>query len=165
MEEWSNWQKEQQGGWANRGLKLIDYGRSIDITLYKPGTLFSGDCHTDSFRCIEMQKKLPWTFQPDIFGIASVVHCLLFGEYMEVIHDSKTNRYKAKEPFKRYWQTDLWSHFFDVCLNIKDCNSIPNLNELKKPFEQFILNDNNRPKAIKTLLCRQNIMMFEFDNK
>ena len=26
-------------------------------------------------------------------------------------------RYKLKEPLKRYWQTALWSRFFDILMN------------------------------------------------
>ena len=43
-----------------------------------------GDSQTDAFRCIEMQEKRPWGFGVDAYGICSTVHCLLFGEYMQV---------------------------------------------------------------------------------
>jgi checkpoint serine/threonine-protein kinase len=103
-DEWGPW---QAGGWPNRGLKLIDYGRSIDLKLYPEGTKFKGDSHTDSFRCIEMQQGKPWTFQIDIFGICAVVHCLLFGNYMEVTQDPKTRKWRPKESLKRFVRISL----------------------------------------------------------
>jgi hypothetical protein len=61
--EWLDWQPGAKGRWVHKGLKLIDFGRSIDMSLYPEGTKFRGDSHVDSFRCIEMQTGKPWTFQ------------------------------------------------------------------------------------------------------
>lgn len=44
-------------------MQLLDFGRSIDTTLYQDGTVFVGDSVTQAFRCIEMQTGKPWTFQ------------------------------------------------------------------------------------------------------
>lgn len=52
-----------------QGLSLIDWGRSIDITLYPEGTLFMGDCKTDSFRCPEMIEHRPWSFQVHTYSV------------------------------------------------------------------------------------------------
>lgn len=82
---------------------------------------------------------------------------------MEVIKDSKTNKWKPKEPFKRYHQIELWEEIFDICLNIPNCDSIPNLIDLQKKLEQFLLKEPSRVKSIKVGLCRQNIMLFEFE--
>lgn len=46
-----------------QGVCLIDWGRSIDLTLFAEGTEFVGDSKTDGFRCTEMIEKKPWTFQ------------------------------------------------------------------------------------------------------
>ena len=46
-----------------QGVCLIDWGRSIDISLFADGTEFVGDSKTDGFRCTEMIEKKPWTFQ------------------------------------------------------------------------------------------------------
>jgi checkpoint serine/threonine-protein kinase len=62
-DEWVHWQPGTQGGWGAKGLRLIDYGRSIDLSLYPEGTIFEGDNHADSFRCIEMQTGKPWSYQ------------------------------------------------------------------------------------------------------
>ena len=44
-------------------LKIIDFGRSIDMRLFPTGTTFSTDCHTDGFQCVEMKEGRPWTKQ------------------------------------------------------------------------------------------------------
>lgn len=43
-----------------------------------------GDSGTDAFRCVEMREGSPWLYQADAYGACGVVHCLLFGDYMEV---------------------------------------------------------------------------------
>ncbi len=70
-------------------------------------------------RCIEMMEKKPWTYQIDLFGLCSVVHCMLHGKYMEVVKDHRTGLWRPKEAFKRYWQSeDLWKPLFNDLLNI-----------------------------------------------
>ena len=44
-------------------LKLIDFGRSIDMTLFPAGTTFNTNCYTEDFQCIEMKESRPWTTQ------------------------------------------------------------------------------------------------------
>lgn len=43
-----------------------------------------GDSQTEAFRCIEMQEGRAWGWGVDAFGVCSTIHCLLFGEYMQV---------------------------------------------------------------------------------
>ena len=53
--------------WLLRGgtkiLKLIDFGRSIDMTFFPPGTTFTAKVNTSGFQCIEMKTNRPWTYQ------------------------------------------------------------------------------------------------------
>ena len=44
-------------------LKLIDFGRSIDMKLFPTGTTFSANCYTEDFQCIEMKEGRAWTTQ------------------------------------------------------------------------------------------------------
>ena len=50
-------------GGDRRPLLLIDFGQSIDMTRYPPGTTFLAKVKTSSFKCIEMQTDRPWTYQ------------------------------------------------------------------------------------------------------
>ncbi|KAJ3156949.1 hypothetical protein HDU86_003484 [Geranomyces michiganensis] len=97
-----------------------------------------------SVECWEVRTGAPWTFEPDWYGVAAIVHVLLFGRYMQVVHepageDNKENapdaataadtatsarpRIKLATSFKRYWQTELWRGLFDVLLNPHVANS------------------------------------------
>lgn len=48
---------------AWQGVCLIDYGRSVDLTLFPPNTRFLAHSGTDSFRCPAMLDSQPWRFE------------------------------------------------------------------------------------------------------
>ena len=50
-------------GGRKRFAKLIDFGQSIDMTKYPPGTTFTAKITTKCFQCIEMKTNRPWTYQ------------------------------------------------------------------------------------------------------
>lgn len=66
-------------------LQLIDFGCSIDMSLFPKDTQFTKVINTENFICTEMKDGRPWTYQTDLFCIASTVHVLLFEKYMEVM--------------------------------------------------------------------------------
>ncbi|KIY65869.1 hypothetical protein CYLTODRAFT_491961 [Cylindrobasidium torrendii FP15055 ss-10] len=116
---WGN-QYEPSGehGWAHKGVKLIDFGRTIYMPLFPSEQEFIADWQTGEQDCFEIREQRPWTYQTDYFGLAGIVYCLLFGKYITpnaILEDGETHRIAT--PLKRYWQTDIWSEFFDVCLN------------------------------------------------
>lgn len=45
------------------GLALIDFGQSIDMTLFPDGAQFMARCMTSGFQCTEMLSGRPWTYQ------------------------------------------------------------------------------------------------------
>lgn len=109
-----------EGGWAERGIKLIDFGRTIDVDLFEPGQAFIGDWPTDARDCVDMREGRPWTYQTDYAGLAGIIYCMMFGKYIETIEVPNPNgirRFKVSTPLKRYWQTDIWNRLFDVLLN------------------------------------------------
>jgi checkpoint serine/threonine-protein kinase len=123
----SVYQPSGDGGWAHKGIKMIDYGRTIDTRLFPHGQTFVGDWDPDARDCAEMREGRPWTYQTDYFGLASIVYCMLYGKYIEAssvtaVSDTEAEvggptRYKLAAPFKRYWQGELWSRLFDMLLN------------------------------------------------
>lgn len=120
-------------------LKLIDFGRSVDMTLFPAGTTFTTNCYTEDFQCIEMKEGRPWTTQVDMYGLLGTIHCLLFLDYMKVSQD-KMGRWKTTKPFKRYWNP-IWGRLFDSLLNIPSCEKQPSLKDFREEFEQFFLAD------------------------
>ncbi|KAK6864419.1 hypothetical protein PG995_000947 [Apiospora arundinis] len=120
----SQWEADGSGGWAERGIVLIDFGRGIDMRAFVPDVQFIADWKTTAQDCAEMREGRPWTWQIDYHGLAGVLHTLLFGRYIETVRcdagglgTAASRRYKIRESLKRYWQTDIWSRCFDLLLN------------------------------------------------
>lgn len=81
------------GGWTDRGLCLIDFGRGIDLRHFRPQVQFIADWKTTKADCAEMREMRPWTWQVDYWGMAGVAHSLLFGKYIEdVAMDTRQHR-------------------------------------------------------------------------
>ena len=138
VEHWDpSYRRDGTGGWAAKGLSLIDFGRGIDMKAFGKDVQFVADWKTSKADCAEMREMRPWTYQVDYWGLAGVVHSLLFGKYIEDVVEKNSGssnnsngisdggtvgvgglkRYRVREGFKRYWQTELWQGLFDVLLN------------------------------------------------
>ena len=76
-------------------LQLIDFGRSIDMSLLPPGTSFTKVVTTDGITCTEMREARPWREHIDFFGVAAVSYCLLFQNYIETVKVSHGNKLKS----------------------------------------------------------------------
>lgn len=127
------YRRDGSDGWSSKGVKLIDFGRAIDMSAYRPDVQFMADWKMDEQDCVEMRENRPWTYQADYHGIAGVVHCLLFGKFIHITELQKTNRRKSQgsaggnsgsprlfgltTPFKRYWQQPMWTELFHTLLN------------------------------------------------
>lgn len=138
--------KDTQAG----DLYLIDYGRSIDLALYPDGAVFRGNCHAKGFQSVEMLTQRPWTYQIDTFALCGTIHCMLFGEYMEVKlrRNAKcTTHWGIAKPFKRYWQVDMWKDIFHALLNVRSCSDQPSLTELRKRLENYLVSDAGRQQV------------------
>ncbi|TWU75470.1 hypothetical protein ED733_005005 [Metarhizium rileyi] len=119
----TSWKADGSGGWTSRGIVFIDFGRGIDMKAFVPDVEFIADWKTSSQDCAEMREGRPWTWQIDYHGLAGIIHCLLFGKYIETQRCDQGGlgrmgrKYKIRESLKRYWQADLWSECFEVLLN------------------------------------------------
>lgn len=154
----SVYHRSGEEGWDNQKLVLIDFGRSVDLTLFSEGKQFLTSFKTDQQDCPLMNKHEPWSFEADYYGIAAIIHTLLFGKYIE-INELKNGKYKLKEPLKRYWQRDeLWNQFFDILLNTYYNNNInekyPIIDELKYQRNKFEtwLEANSSQQCLKRVL-------------
>lgn len=67
-------------GWSEKGILLIDWGRGIDMEAFRADVGFIADWKTGRGDCVEMREMRPWTWQVDYWGVAAVVHVLLFGK-------------------------------------------------------------------------------------
>lgn len=120
----TQYQPDGSGGWSDRGVTLIDFGRGIDMRAFKPDVQFIADWKTGNQDCAEMREGRPWTWQVDYHGLAGIVHCLLFGKYIETVRCDSGGlgigggrKYRIRESLKRYWQTEMWGGVFELLLN------------------------------------------------
>ncbi|CAK5283759.1 unnamed protein product [Mycena citricolor] len=155
-----------EDGWRCKGIKLIDFGRTIDTRLFPAGQQFVGDWEADARDCFELREKRPWTWQTDYFGLAGVVYCLLFGKYIqENSVGTRNGRRTIDTPFKRYWQGELWEGLFDILLNpglVRADASLPVCAELaavREQMEGWLQGNCNRASnTLKGLLKKVEVM-------
>ncbi|KAK4311893.1 hypothetical protein Pmani_016640 [Petrolisthes manimaculis] len=115
-------------------LKLIDFGRSIDMEKFPPETTFTEEVTTDKFTCCEMREGKEWTYQTDLFGAAAIAHLLIFGSYMEVKKSANGKWELSGVSIRRYWQKNLWQEAFSTLLNVPSCSDMPDLTQLREKF-------------------------------
>jgi len=108
-------------------IQFIDFGKTIDLRCIPPETVFDDIVETSGLKSVEMREKRPWRHHIDYFGIAAVVYCLLFGQYIEI--SKVRGRWTPKGTFKRWWHVDFWKEFFDEFLNLRgaDKKCLPSL--------------------------------------
>ncbi|KAJ6788190.1 hypothetical protein PWT90_06053 [Aphanocladium album] len=164
----NKWRADGSGGWGARGISLIDFGRGIDMRAFVPQVEFFADWKTTEQDCSEMREARPWTWQIDYYGLASTIHCLLFGKYIETVRcDSggigKGRKYKIREGLKRYWQTDIWADCFEVLLNPssfvegEEGGTMPVLKSMKrvrKRMEVWLEMNSERGVGLKGLIVK-----------
>ncbi|KAE8441451.1 hypothetical protein EG329_004944 [Mollisiaceae sp. DMI_Dod_QoI] len=122
---WTNkYRRDGTGGWNKKGIALIDFGRGIDMKVFRPDVQFIADWKTGPQDCAEMRELRPWTYQIDYHGLAGIIHSMLFGKYIDTVADKSAGigaaakkSWRIKENLKRYWQTEVWSRAFDLLLN------------------------------------------------
>lgn len=164
---WSNqYDRTGQNGWSAKGIRLIDFGRAIDLQCFPEGRrqTFIADWAVDDRDCQEIRTGRPWSFEADYHGIASICYCMLFGKYIStevapsLPEDGMQKRYRiAGEKLRRYWQGDMWSKLFDLCLNSRlSAQEMPpsdKLAEIRVEFEDWLEeNCSKGGKNLKSLL-------------
>ncbi|CAB4445658.1 unnamed protein product [Rhizophagus irregularis] len=154
VEEWDiQYDPSGANGWSKKGIKIIDFGRSIDVTLFPDDMKFIAEWVTDDQDCVEMREGRPWKWQADYYGLAGIVHCMLHNRYMQitpVLVETNTfisgpatmavKKYKPILSFKRYWQGELWQKLFDLLLNpllVTKDGQMPITQQLKNIREEF----------------------------
>jgi len=146
----SKYRRDGSGGWNCKGVALIDFGRGIDMTVFRPDVQFIADWKTGPGDCAEMRELRPWTYQIDYHGLAGIIHSMLFGKYIDTLADkgagigaSSTKKWRIREGLKRYWQTEIWAQIFELLLNpsmhleIEEGMKLPVLKGMKEAREQM----------------------------
>ncbi|BGP20586.1 protein kinase [Rhodosporidiobolus nylandii] len=151
------------GGWASKGVKLIDFGRTIDLAAFPTGQRFTQSFEADASDCAEMRERTPWTFEPDYYGVASVAYNVLFGRNIET-HKGDDGRWTLEHQWKRYYQVELWSRLFEMLLNprsVREDGQLPIADELgavRAEMEEYLrVNGEKSGKSLKGLLRKLEI--------
>ncbi|KAG6885669.1 hypothetical protein C0993_011433 [Termitomyces sp. T159_Od127] len=165
----SSYSPTGEGGWSHKGLRVIDFGRTIDTRLFPAGQQFIADWPTDDRDCFEARQDRPWTFQTDYYGLVGIIYCMLFGKYIHAgAVDSTGARHRVGTPLKRYWQTDLWNRLFDVLLNptaVRPDGQLPvsdELGSLRQEMESWLQANCNRASGtLKGLLKKVEVSCYK----
>ncbi|KAG7835565.1 hypothetical protein KL942_005103 [Ogataea angusta] len=118
-------------------LKLIDFENSIDLSLFPENVRFSAQLSAGTYPPDETWNS--WRHEPDYYGLANIVHMLLFGKALGVLKTS-SNNYKIRENMPSYWQRELWSELFKTLLNTQnlECEQGAPLKLLATKFENWV---------------------------
>lgn len=169
--DWSpQYHRSGTNGWSEKGITVIDFGRGIDMKVFKPDVQFIADWKTTEADCAEMREMRPWTYQVDYHGLAGIVHSMLFGKYLETVAErgatlgaGATKTYKIRESLKRYWQTELWNDVFGLLLNplmrleTEDGRKLPVLQGMKglrERMEGYLEANGEKGAGLKNCLRR-----------
>lgn len=118
------YRRDGSEGWNKKGIALIDFGRGIDMYVFSPQVQFIADWQSTPQDCAEIREMRPWTYQIDYYGLAGILHSMLFGKYIDTVADNRSGvgpgskkTWRLRNNLKRYWQTELWAEAFDLLLN------------------------------------------------
>ena len=112
---------------AERSIRLGDWGRSVDLSGYKPDQMFSSP-RPDVFMLMSNYKS--WRYQIDYVGVCGVVYALLHREYLDRLVHVHGRWTVPKRVHPRF------VHMFDTLLNHEGCDPIPDLESLVDPWTE-----------------------------
>ncbi|CAB3407082.1 unnamed protein product [Caenorhabditis bovis] len=115
-------------------IKLIDWGRAIDMVTLKDRK-FTGRAGTESFDCPEMLDGRPWTFQADLFGFAATIAVLVSGKYCSLTGNEYGNYNLDVEVKRRNSIREPIMDTIRTLLNVKSCDELPSWDERIEKFE------------------------------
>lgn len=81
---------------------------------------------------------------------------LLFGRYMEVTQRQTGGIWMPKQAFPRYFNRQTWESVFRTLLNVNDCRSMPNLQELRTLFKLELA---EKEKYVEAAIAKFNLVM------
>ncbi|XP_041970931.1 mitotic checkpoint serine/threonine-protein kinase BUB1-like [Aricia agestis] len=122
--------------WRTPSLQLIDFGCAIDMSLFPKETTFRELIATEGFTCTEMKEGKPWTYQTDLYCLAGTIYVILMGNYMKVAN--RLGQWNIDKKLPRYMKNTLWDKIFTTLLNVRDCNNLPDLMDLKGEVDSVL---------------------------
>lgn len=171
-------------GWEGKGISLIDMGRGIDLAAFRKDVGFLADWEAGAAECPEMREARPWKWQADYWGLAGVLHVLLFGRYIETVSAEEERgglggkTWRLKEALKRYWRTEIWGELFFLLLNSGRCTkgednsekvevlcgeymspALVAIESLRLRMEEYLVGNGERGVGLRALIRRLEAMV------
>ncbi|KAJ2964243.1 hypothetical protein NQZ79_g771 [Umbelopsis isabellina] len=145
--------------WSLKQIKLIDFGKAIDTNLFPKGQMFlkswKTNIHDDAPQVHANKEWEPWIV--DYWGVAKTVHCLLFGQHMQV--SQRKGHYTICQRPKRWWDQDFWNKFFHVLLNPGLDLPITNvLIEFQEELKTILIDRENKSRLAHLVLHLQQLL-------
>ncbi len=106
-------------------LVLIDFNRSIDLSLFPREAEFLAKTARKELMCSEMQADRPWSYQVDYYGIISSIFSVIFRKYMQTRKVNGQNRLANASLPRQY--DKVFARMFNAFLNITSSRELPDL--------------------------------------
>lgn len=100
------------------------------MKLFPRAQVFHAKLKTENFVCTEMLDNRPWTYQHDVFCVASTIFTMLCGKYMNLLKRKRTPGYDT-QTIPRYYKKQMWTALFNRMINMPDGNSQALLQDLR----------------------------------
>ncbi|XP_058149891.1 mitotic checkpoint serine/threonine-protein kinase BUB1 beta isoform X2 [Dasypus novemcinctus] len=112
----------------NQALKIVDFSCSVDLRVQLDAFTLSGFRTVQILEGQKILAKCSSPYQVDLFGIADLVHLLLFKEHLQVVWDGSL--WKLSQNISELKAGELWNKFFVRILNASDEDTVSVLREL-----------------------------------
>lgn len=99
----------------------------------------------------------PWTFELDLFCLASTIYSILCGKYMTVDKQA-SGGYAIRGGVPVYLNQSAWRKIFDTLINIKSGHLMPNLQDLRHILKEII---ESKEALVKEKMSQFNLVIGE----
>jgi hypothetical protein len=153
--------------WQHYGIKLIDFGRAIDLSQYDDARqLFKMDIEPDPEDCAAVRRGEGFRLDIDWNGCASVLYCMLHGRRLETFEPEDGEQGSRRRPRlspKRYWKKDMWERVFDVLLNTEGLSDVEVKSQVDTMIDELqaylVQEGGKKGKQLKSRLMETEIAM------
>jgi checkpoint serine/threonine-protein kinase len=97
------------------------------------------------------------SLQLDFFGIASIIHELLFLAPLAITRGSGGEA-RPRESMRKYWQVSLWDRLFATLLNGGD-----GIGQVRLAFERYLIENTIKAKGLNGALMKQEMRLAEME--
>lgn len=182
--DWSpKFQVDGSQGWSSKGFKIIDFGKSLDLTLLE-GDRTGFRVQNFDTDILDLLKTLrgnqPWLHEIDYIGICFTIYFLLSNnsnisakngnfaqiEKLKIRKNPQTGRWEPSTILATHLKSDIWNVLFDTLLNATSPSQGPQgkkeksvLIKLLQRFAGYLLESAHKPpKTLKNLLDRKSVV-------